>query len=554
VRLIMEPKSLFEYVAAPARVFMTIVLLLIALAIVQVMIVWIVQELPRRPREPAKTEAKEPTEEAKRLARIRYSAKNYLPDGTIHLVENPGRRYYSEWEDSDKQVVYDANDNLLWRGRAQDNPYEYISWAVDDRSGTFQAGDMWRMRQISPNMSRKLQVPVRSKEKTVEIWEYIVGRDCFVGYKAGGGKLGYIGADGFADSKSQAWPFGRFGSFIAWCPRDSHSPTLLWQTSRNIYQIDFEKRQVELIFQSKADIVGLQICTWGLFRAGGVEQLEGYRPLLHCRTKDDRDHLIMRDPPGIVTVDTPKSWNKWLSNHTRYAAADWGIFLERQWVDAEVPPKNFASSKDGQKWWRDYRAKPKKHWAELYKVDDQGGLDLLNKYGWTVPGESPADLAVATRLAYTWQKTRGCVSQFSPPLYDLLWHIPGVRMWRPDYRRHQNEILRESLLLIEQLRPGAGVWNFVIGALMVGFAAWHGWPRRTSRATLIFWLVFVWLFNLAGLLTYLALNHTTVIKCPVCGKRRGLAQACCVRCGAELRAPQPGKLDLIFDPPPGLTS
>ena len=63
----------------------------------------------------------------------------------------------------------------------------------------------------------------------------------------------------------------------------------------------------------------------------------------------------------------------------------------------------------------------------------------------------------------------------------------------------------------------------------------------------IFWLVFVGLFNLAGLLTYLALNHTPVIKCPVCGNRRGLGQAQCVRCLSDLPAPKPGKLDLIFD-------
>lgn len=52
---------------------------------------------------------------------------------------------------------------------------------------------------------------------------------------------------------------------------------------------------------------------------------------------------------------------------------------------------------------------------------------------------------------------------------------------------------------------------------------------------------------LAGLLTYLALNHTPVIECPVCGKRRGLAQVCCVRCLAELPAPQRRELDLIVD-------
>ena len=78
------------------------------------------------------------------------------------------------------------------------------------------------------------------------------------------------------------------------------------------------------------------------------------------------------------------------------------------------------------------------------------------------------------------------------------------------------------------------------------FVSWHGWPRRTSWARFVFWLVFTGLLNITGLLTYLALNHTAVIKCLVCGKRRGLTQVECVRCRGQLPVPERGKLDLIF--------
>jgi hypothetical protein len=81
---------------------------------------------------------------------------------------------------------------------------------------------------------------------------------------------------------------------------------------------------------------------------------------------------------------------------------------------------------------------------------------------------------------------------------------------------------------------------------MVVFAFWHGWSRRTSWIRFIFWLVFVGLFNLAGLLTYLALNHTVVIKCPVCGKRRGLQIENCIRCKVKLPVPEKRELDLIL--------
>jgi DNA-directed RNA polymerase subunit RPC12/RpoP len=82
---------------------------------------------------------------------------------------------------------------------------------------------------------------------------------------------------------------------------------------------------------------------------------------------------------------------------------------------------------------------------------------------------------------------------------------------------------------------------------MMVIAFWHGWARRTSWGKLFVWLVVVGAFNLAGLLAYLALNHTAVIKCPVCGRRRGLERVDCVRCGAELPVPERRKLDLILD-------
>jgi len=80
----------------------------------------------------------------------------------------------------------------------------------------------------------------------------------------------------------------------------------------------------------------------------------------------------------------------------------------------------------------------------------------------------------------------------------------------------------------------------------MAFALWHGWPRRTSWGKLILWLIIVGAFNLAGLLTYLALNHTPVIKCPACGKKRGLEMDNCSQCGSPLPIPQRKPTDLIM--------
>ena len=60
------------------------------------------------------------------------------------------------------------------------------------------------------------------------------------------------------------------------------------------------------------------------------------------------------------------------------------------------------------------------------------------------------------------------------------------------------------------------------------------------------WLVFVGLFNVAGLLTYLSMNHRPVLKCVECGKKRHLMADSCIRCGGGLPVPERRETDLIF--------
>lgn len=144
-----------------------------------------------------------------------------------------------------------------------------------------------------------------------------------------------------------------------------------------------------------------------------------------------------------------------------------------------------------------------------------------------------------------WTKVRHYACQFSTPLYDLAWYLLGGEFRAYSYRG--NDFLSGFAEVTRELRPGNSILNWVLTLAMVGFVFRHGWPRRTSRAKLIFWLAFTLVFNLAGFLTYLALNHTPIIKCSACGKRRGVAQVNCARCGAELPAPERGKLDLILN-------
>jgi hypothetical protein len=135
-------------------------------------------------------------------------------------------------------------------------------------------------------------------------------------------------------------------------------------------------------------------------------------------------------------------------------------------------------------------------------------------------------------------------SSVSPPAYDLLWRFFEDGMSRLSKRRFG--IIRELVSITRENRGDSGFINLSLAVLMVIFAFWHGWSRRTGWGRFIFWLVFVGLLNLAGLLTYLALNHTVVVKCPVCGRRRGLQTEKCIRCRAELPVPEKREMDLIL--------
>ena len=544
----MKLKDSLKYVARPAGIVTTVLVLLIAVGILQGIIIQTAMVLTIKKYESAITKPEEELSEAeKHLQKMRYSTKQFLPDGTIHLVYTlPDTPTFSA-DDEQQEEVYDANGRLLWSGLEKDRPYEYLSWTRAPRVPRGHEGfDERRMKQIhmiTPEFSRPLEIPVRSREKTEQVWRYDPTRQLFVGYRVYGGNLGYIGSTGFTDSKSRAKPFGTFKRFTAWCPQDSFSPTLLWQTSRHVYEINFEKQQVQLIFESfESNIKQIALHKWRAIRPQTPKDSKiPYRPLIKCLTEDSKHHLIMRNPDEKMTVTVDGDW--W-SEALSFTATTRGIFLLRPETERRLSSVSVfkKSPKLVWEWLSKVRSKPYKKWLELYSVDNQGELNLLNLHDWTIPAR-PGSVVEASP---PWIKVKRYACQFSTPLYDLAWYLlVGSEFRAYSYRR--NDFLSGFAEVTREFRPGNSILNWVLALAMVGFAFWHGWSRQTSRAKLIFWLAFTLVFNLAGLLTYLALNHTPIIKCSSCGKNRGLGQVNCMRCRAELPAPELGKLDLILN-------
>ncbi len=532
----MKIKNKLQYIATPGKVFMTALIILLLLSILQGISIGIENMFILAKRRPIQTKSdKELTQEEERIERISKSRKEFLPDGTIHLIHRVEHISHQKY----REQIYDVNDNLLWEDLNKNKPYEYLPWAerLQSYREVFTQQRMKQIQMITPGFSQYIEIPVGSEDNTGQLWRYNPGAEYFIGYDDGGEKIGYLGSNGFTDSKSEVESFGKFRQFTAWCPVDSENPILLWQTQRHIYQIDFEKRHVEPVFESAdSDINRISLHAWRSLSPDSEEYVdrEKYRPLMHCETRDRKHHLILREPKQQFSFE--------LRRPSFVATRQEILVLNR---DSNTPPTPDLTSPQHyfDSWVKEIREKTWNYWNELYKVDSQGNLELLNRYDWIRP---PLHGDVS-RNKDSKPIVHRSVSQFSPLMYDLFMHYIGRKCWTQSYsNEYRNDFFYGLIQAISEVSPHSGIINRILSVLMMSFVFWHGWPRRTSWTKFIFWLVFTGLFNIAGLLTYLALNHTAVIKCPVCGKRRGLAQVECVQCQAQLPAPEQGKLDLIF--------
>ncbi len=393
---------------------------------------------------------------------------------------------------------------------------------------------------ITPELSRSIQVPVRSKKKTLQVWQYNWEKGYFKGYTPNGRKPGYLGSTGFTQSNAES--LGTLKDFTAWCPEDSYSPTLLWQTKRKIYRINFEKQQFKLLFESPDS--DIEITGWQKQQFSTEETSKPPHqttlPAIQCRTEDGKLYLITLDPEKTLEINLPKDQPKETYPWQQLSATKAGIFLKNRGNSRYIPKEVWGSIKLIEQWRAKIRKEPSQHWVELYKVDNQGDLELIKRYDWTEPPEKNLNPSVKHTMAKTIQHY---VRIVSPTLYDLPWKIYGMSIQKL-YR--ENTFSASLLRATYQIRPNSSILSWILTALMTSLVILHAWPRRTTWHRLIFWTIFTLAFNLAGLLTYLALNHTTVIKCKACGKRRGLERTDCIRCTAELPNPQKRETNLIL--------
>ena len=186
----MELKNVSKYIAGPGRVFMTVLIVLIVVTVVQGFTIEAIRMFGQTRRTPViKSEPR--TAEEKRIERISRSSKQSLPDGTIHLIHVQRAERGPIVEPRNEQI-YDVNDKLLWEGPSDQRPYEYLSWAEQPRrySHALTLMQIKQMQMLTPIFSRTIEIPVGSLNNTEQIWRYCPGAECFEGYNVDGGRIG----------------------------------------------------------------------------------------------------------------------------------------------------------------------------------------------------------------------------------------------------------------------------------------------------------------------------------------------------------------------------
>ena len=537
----MKLQHITTYISTPTKVITTLITLLVAVMILQAVTIEIIVDIFVS-RNRYQQDKPELTAAQEKRWRIHDMKKEFLVDGTVHLIHTTEERTYRR--DKDSQIeVYDVNNNLLWTGEQGKNPYTYLQWP-DYRAGSLrlEPGYMAEMRMITPQLSQTLMVPViNSKREILQRWCYEPGPDCFVGFNSEGKKIGYISANGFTESQYDAKPFGQFKSMTSWQEEDAPSPQLLWHTKNRLYQINFEKTIVEIIMELQNDTVeSIGFTNWG-----DIEQEKSeYHPQMHLLTEKSKHILILKEPRRQLNINLPTEWlcqSPLVRSGACIVVFDDKIFVRNDGTDQKSTLRDYRFGG----WRKQVMAKSHKMWIELYELQDGGDLKFVNRFEWIRP-------PLVERMGWTgrtdlFSKTINYATTVSTPLYNMAW----LCCWHfsdDEYGFYRNWLqpYRDMAQIIQELQPSKMSWNWAVGGLLLCAAFWHGWSRRTTKAKLISWLVLVALFNLAGFLTYLALNHTTVIRCSACGKKRGLDQSDCPACKALLPIPELRETDLIL--------
>jgi len=417
----MHSKSLSKCFAKPAEVFTVIVILLLAVFIVQMIALGIEMIITIQKTNEWTTnihkEPKEPTLQEK----IDRSHKEFLPDGTVLLMYEK----YNRANRQDVIQIHDANNNLVWEGvktydtnsskyllNGTNEAPEYLRWNIIYEETKYRSAE-W-IQKIRPDFSETIGFKSNIDK---EAWQYDF-KGYFTGYTYERQPIGYIGLNGFVKNKSEIKPFGKL---MFWdhqrqteYEKQPASP-VIWVTTSQVCQLNIANRKVDVLLNTEGSRIK-ESCFTGMSNYDFVPVKTSaikYRPVMDFVTEDNIHHLILREPEQTLNVSLPNDCLGRIDG-IAFTATENGIFFKIILTDQSLSPAQ------RRRLWanEEYMKKEHKKWIGLYKVNQNGPLELVSRYDWTTPAIKAVNGENSVILH---QRCKPYITAFSPPIYDWVW-------------------------------------------------------------------------------------------------------------------------------------
>ena len=516
----------------PVQLVTTLAVSMILLLICQVLVLEISQSQARRIFERRRSRSVA-VSEADRTQR------EFLFDGTVVLVRQTmdptTGRVKAIW-------VAEPNNHMLYDGPPDKNPYALISWGREGAQSS-QANtplrEMNRYCGLLAGFSRVLCVRTVAPDLQHSVtWVYEPDLGAFTGYNPDGHIVGYLGGQGLDLRRQETHPLGKGLSLIRLKRPDSANLMGLWVAIHSVYLIDFDAVTVTQVFHSDDDSI-----QWVRANHWEDSNTNPYLPSVTIVMEDGRTSVYLPDSQKLIPLATPSD-PPWQSSPV--LATHRGLYLRRETI---VGAPSYRDREAYLQWWQQNQDQPLHRIMQLLQVQDNGDLKPISSFEWTQPARADASAISQAR----WERRIGYAVGVVSPLPNR--YIPDQFKYIPDrfkYIPGQFNLPRGRYQYLRSLiEPfiSAPIYvpaNLVATLALAALTLVHARPRRTGWGGLVFWLVWVLVLNLAGFLTYLALNHTPVIRCPACGRRRGLLRPDCPACQALLPPPKARTTDLIL--------
>lgn len=525
----MHTHKYLNHITTPTKTLCILLMAIFLTGVIQLIVTQIWWEYSRTHTTPGTPPSAEKVVKDTPLWDIHDSVKMFDSDGTVYLVKTvsfPGTR-------QSKYIVKDRNNTTLFEGNEKDNPYEFIQWQPKTKNRyvhyqNINQDYLNELNLIGGEFSRHFVIPIVDElNHRVGHWIFNTDKRIFKYYSVTGQQLGYLGTNGYTKNKTDALGFEKCETMINWLRFNTYDPIMIYRTRYAVFQIDFENKQVKTLIKTNDDpIRHMRLHNWQ------DTEVYDYRPALAVFTESGKLYLHLKNPKHVIETQLPNDFPTYST--PMFAADGRTIFAEYQEILGYPKSDDWDVCRT---WWRENQYKAKDHRIRLFELDKTGKFTEKSSFVWTEPARQPNIAVQSTREAIYY--TVNSLSSPIPGWITMHWLKTGDYRQAAEWIQGIMEFIREYSVFKLPI-------NLCVMTVFAILSLLHGWPRRTHIAKLVFWVAFVFLFNLPGLLTYLALNHTTVIHCAHCSKRRGLLQDVCCRCGTALPLPESKETDLVM--------